>query len=83
MILFLIALIILVLSILGNFVGIFGNNRVLVMSILAILMIMVNFINEVDIVVSPPQIIVKKSTESLGLSGGKGKIKISFKDPSN
>ncbi len=29
------------------------------MSVLAILMIMINFINEIDIIVSPPQLMVK------------------------
>jgi hypothetical protein len=52
---------------------------VLVMSVLAISMIVVNFINEIDIVVKPPQIIVK--VESPMIKRGKKEVfKLDFKE---
>ena len=59
MIIFILAVLVLIGAIVVNYLPSLKANRVLVMSVLAISMIMINFINEVDIVVSPPQFVVK------------------------
>jgi hypothetical protein len=59
MIIFLLAILVLIGALVVNFLPSLKTNRVLVMSVLAILMIMINFINEIDIIVSPPQLMVK------------------------
>jgi len=56
---FLLAVLVLIGAIVVSSMPSLKEKRVLIMSILAILMIMINFINEVDLVVSPPQLLVK------------------------
>lgn len=78
MIIFVLALLVLVGALVVNFLPSLKTNRVLVMSVLAILMIMINFINEIDIIVSPPQLLVKVDSRNVG-QGKKQFIRLDFK----
>lgn len=78
MIIFVLALLVLIGALVVNFVPSVKNNRVLIMSALAILMIMINFINEIDIIVSPPQVLIKVDSRSDG-QGKKQFTKLYFK----
>jgi hypothetical protein len=69
MIIFLLGLLVLISALFVNFLPTLKINRVVIMSVLAILMIMINFINEIDIIVSPPQLLVKLDS----YNAGKGK----------